>query len=279
MDNGLSPDHCGLDFEALERKLLEFPHHQKTACVNAIVEQLRKLDGIDRELIAVSLASLNKKGMTRKQIKKAVNMQLNVAQRKAFTKLLNELGPVPSVLAISDEVNKKFTELFDGVESRPLSKDDAHKLVLDYMSHWTEHLLKRKSVFGTVTFLKGGKALMTDTFYTNYAQKAANLVILRSNVQAIKPDAVVTVQAIWLGSKFSIGEKRPDDYMPSKDPKKREGLMVSVETHTDYWQAIQLFSKRNDGSILLEELIGPGLVETPEGCFIFMERRRPVQLH
>jgi hypothetical protein len=276
MENNLLPEECPHEQEALTELLAKFAPLRKAAFVNTIVGELSTSEEIDGGLIVSLLVSLKKERMSRKQIKKAVNKHLTVERRKAFTKLLNELGAAPDVLAMAGDANKRVAELFDGVESKPVSRDDAHEMIVDCMSHWTTHLVKTKTVVPTVTFQKGDQRMCTNLFYRNYAEKAANLTILRSHVQGIKPDAIVTVDAVWAGSKFAIGEKLPDKYMPSTDPNKREGLMVLVETPADFWLAVQMFSRGNDGEIVLEELLGPDLVENPEGNFVFMKRSSAV---
>lgn len=278
-ESGLSPEHCSFDFEPLGNSPSLPPPIRITFCVKAIVEQLKMTDQINREIVAISLSCLRKDGMTRKEIKKAVNKHLALQQRKAFTKVLDELWTVSTVFRKEREAVNKAKEFFDGVESKPVSKNDAHKMVVDHMSRGTQELLEDKCVLATVTLRKGDRSFIAPLYFTNYDEKNAILHVLKRLAMVIQPDAIITVSAVWQSPDVSIGDNGWDNRMPSTDPDKREALMVIVETPTGLWAAEQMFSRKNDGEMVLEELSGPQQVETANGRFVFMERGSTVTAH
>jgi hypothetical protein len=270
IENDLSPEDCGCELQALEELMDEFPPLRKAYYVNVVAEQLKKQDKMNRALTAVALASLRKFKMTRKQIKKAVNKYLTVQQRKNFTVLLNELEGAAERYASIANLTDVARSIFDGVESKPISKKDSHKMTVDYLSRKTQELVEENSVPDTVVFQKGHRIMGSHLGSANDDEEQANLITLEELAKAIQPDAIITNQLFWWVPEFGKDEKFPDDYNPSTDPDKRMALMVTVETPTDYWRAVQLYLRNDDGAIVLGELIGPNLQENPKGWFSFL---------
>ena len=58
-----------------------------------IASDMNNPGGIDKTHIAEAVAALIEEGMTRKEIKKAVNKYLGVEKRKEFTEVWDELIP------------------------------------------------------------------------------------------------------------------------------------------------------------------------------------------
>jgi hypothetical protein len=90
---GLSPEENSPEIEAVRKTVDGIPLFRMAVSIVNIASDMNKSGGIDKTHIAESVAALIEEGMTRKEIKKAVNKHLTVEKRKEFTEVLDELIP------------------------------------------------------------------------------------------------------------------------------------------------------------------------------------------
>jgi hypothetical protein len=90
---GLSPEEDSPEVEAVWKTIDEVPLFKMAVLITNIALGMNRPDGIDKATIAELVADLIEEGMTRKEIKKAVNKYLAVEKRKEFTEALDELIP------------------------------------------------------------------------------------------------------------------------------------------------------------------------------------------